>query len=640
MSKEDAKKVLEEQYGGEEELRANSVFGKPIKFTKSSNAYLLVYIRESDKEKVMCTVDQMDIAEHLSARLKWDQEDKEQKEEETSESHLLIIKVAIDEDIRRQIGNDIYFDLVDHEKVRSFRIQRQTLFSVFKEEITKEFGVPVQFQRYWFWGKRQNGTYRPHRLLTRLEEAQTVGELREASSRIHNAELKLFLEVELGPELMPLSPPEKAKDDILLFFKLYDPKEEDIRYVGRLFVKGISKLTEILSKLNEMAGYAPDQEIELYEEIKFEPSVMCEIIDKNSTFQSSELGDGDIVCFQKSQTDESRQQFHYPDVPLFLEYVRNRLFVHFRSLGKPKEEGFSLEMSRINTYDQVVGKVAKQLELDDPNKIRLTSHSRYSQQPKPQPIRYQGVDNLVDMLVHHNQTSDILYYEVLDDPLQELQGFKTLKVDFHHATKDKVVTHKIKLPKQSTVDDVLKNLKTKVELSHPDAELRLLEIFHHKIYKVFPTTEKIGKINDQYWTLRAEEIPEEEKNLGPHDCLVHVYHFNEVATQDRPLLQNFGKPFLLVIHENETLAEVKVRIQRKLQVPDEEFAKWKFAFLSSGLPNYLQDLDILSNRFQRRDDAGAWEQYLGLKHSDDAPKRTHAAHQNPHSYGKPMKIYN
>lgn len=31
------------------------------------------------------------------------------------------------------------------------------------------------------------------------------------------------------------------------------------------------------------------------------------------------------------------------------------------------------------------------------------------------------------------------------------------------------------------------------------------------------------------------QIPEEEKNLGPHDCLVHVYHFNEVATQDRPV---------------------------------------------------------------------------------------------------------
>ncbi|GJZ56426.1 WD repeat-containing protein PCN-like protein isoform X1 [Tanacetum coccineum] len=33
---------------------------------------------------------------------------------------------------------------------------------------------------------------------------------------------------------------------------------------------------------------------------------------------------------------------------------------------------------------------------------------------------------------------DILYYEVLDIPLPELQGLKTLKVAFHHATKDEI----------------------------------------------------------------------------------------------------------------------------------------------------------------------------------------------------------
>jgi hypothetical protein len=38
-------------------------------------------------------------------------------------------------------------------------------------------------------------------------------------------------------------------------------------------------------------------------------------------------------------------------------------------------------------------------------------------------------------------------------------------------------------------------------------------------------------------------------------------------------IQNFGEPFFLVIHEGETLAEIKVRLQKKLQVPDEEFAK-------------------------------------------------------------------
>lgn len=41
-------------------------------------------------------------------------------------------------------------------------------------------------------------------------------------------------------------------------------------------------------------------------------------------------------------------------------------------------------------------------------------------------------------------------------------------------------------------------------------------------------------------------------------------------------VQNFGEPFFLVIHEGETLAEVKVRVQKKLQVPDDEFSKVTF----------------------------------------------------------------
>jgi ubiquitin carboxyl-terminal hydrolase 7 len=196
----------------------------------------------------------------------------------------------------------------------------------------------------------------------------------------------------------------------------------------------------------------------------------------------------------------------YPDVPSFLEYVHNRQVVHFRCLDKPKDDDFSLELSKLHTYDDVVERVAHQLGLDDPSKIRLTSHNCYSQQPKPQPIRYRGVEHLLDMLVHYNQTSDILYYEVLDIPLPELQCLKTLKVAFHHATKDEVVVHSIRLPKNSTISDVITDLKTKVELSNPDAELRLLEVFYHKIYKIFPPHEKIENINDQYWTLRAEEV--------------------------------------------------------------------------------------------------------------------------------------
>ncbi|KAF6169871.1 hypothetical protein GIB67_034263 [Kingdonia uniflora] len=136
VTKEDMKRALEEQYGGEEEQlpQTNPGFNNtPFKFTKYSNAYMLVYIRDSDKDKIICNVDEKDIAAHLRERLKKEQEEKEHKKKEKAEAHLYtIIKVARNEDLVEQIGRDIYFDLVDHDKVHSFRIQKQMPFNTFK----------------------------------------------------------------------------------------------------------------------------------------------------------------------------------------------------------------------------------------------------------------------------------------------------------------------------------------------------------------------------------------------------------------------------------------------------------------------------------------------------------------------------
>ena len=45
-------------------------------------------------------------------------------------------------------------------------------------------------------------------------------------------------------------------------------------------------------------------------------------------------------------------------------------------------------------------RVAQQLGVDDPLKMKLTPHNYYSQQPKPQSIKYRGVDHLSDTLVY------------------------------------------------------------------------------------------------------------------------------------------------------------------------------------------------------------------------------------------------
>ncbi|KAL5711632.1 ubiquitinyl hydrolase 1 [Ranunculus cassubicifolius] len=212
--------------------------------------------------------------------------------------------VARNEDLAQQIGRDICFDLVNHDKVQCFRMMKETPFYAFKEEVAKEFGIPVIFQRFWLWAKRKNLTYRPHRPVTHEEERQ--------------------------PDFYLIQPPEICKEDILIFFKLYDPAIEELRYVGRLLVKSTGRPSGILMKLNELAGFLSSQEIDLYEEIKFEPSVMCEPIEKELTFQASQLENGDIVCFQKSPTVGSGQQYRYPDVPSYLEYVHNRLVHLFK----------------------------------------------------------------------------------------------------------------------------------------------------------------------------------------------------------------------------------------------------------------------------------------------------------------------
>ena len=52
-------------------------------------------------------------------------------------------QIARDDDLKNQIGKDIFFDLVDHDKVQTFRIQKQTPFIQFK--VAEFFSVDDSF---------------------------------------------------------------------------------------------------------------------------------------------------------------------------------------------------------------------------------------------------------------------------------------------------------------------------------------------------------------------------------------------------------------------------------------------------------------------------------------------------------------
>ncbi|KAI3950526.1 hypothetical protein MKW92_032515 [Papaver armeniacum] len=248
--------------------------------------------------------------------------------------------------------------------------------------------------------------------------------------------------------------------------------------------------------------------------------------------------------------------------------------IQFRSLENFKEDGFCLELSTLSRCWYIVKRIAKHLSLSKCPKMRLTSHNPYSGKPDVQPARHD------DMLSDMCKKSNILYYEILGSRSVTSQLARALNITFHDATKNEVSVRCISDGHHKTVSDVLNELKSEVQQFPPSAKLRLLEIDHNRISKIYPLNEKLTNLKNQSWLLRAEKILEEEEKLGLDDKIIHVCHFTKEALpgkRNKLNVRYFGEPFFSIIHKGETLAEIKLRIKKKLQVPDAEFSKWKFA---------------------------------------------------------------
>lgn len=84
-------------------------------------------------------------------------------------------------------------------------------------------------------------------------------------------------------------------------------------------------------------------------------------------------------------------------------------------------------------------------------------------------------------------------------------------------------------------------------------------------------------------------------------------------------------------------------MQAKLAVPDEQLAKWKFAFVTNlRTPEYLEGDDILASRFTWQGGNHGISQdvsYLGLEHEDTGPKQAHRKASTYTAYERPVKIW-
>ncbi|KAJ2913743.1 hypothetical protein MD484_g6676, partial [Candolleomyces efflorescens] len=606
------KEVLEENYGGEP---LNGILpayqrnqGRTIK--RFTNAYMLVYIRESSVPEVLEPFSEEDTPAHLKRRLDEERLQLEAKKREREEQHLfLTAKVITDDTFARHEG----FDLASFDEknwppseLPTFRVLKQETYSVFKSRIAHHFNFPENQIRLWVLVNRQNKTVRPDTHIPDSESTLTVEVIRNNMSA-RQTDLRLYLDIIPDP-----AKPDPPPQSIMVFLKHFDTSKQTLLGAGKVYVLRSNKVGDLIPMINERMRWTPGTPIKLFEEIK--PG-MIELMKPKLSFAQSEIQDGDIICFQvdlpEKEVHDLDMQGLYSNPVQFYDFLQNRVMIVFRPKHEePSQEQpeFHLILNKKQNYDSMANKVGEALH-HDPIKLRFTTTHATNGSPKS--ILKRSLNQSITEIMapsYVNPTTTVILYERLDVSIVELETKRSLKVIWTGILNKEEAAHSFLLPKTSMVHDLADHLAKQVTLTTGGTgKIRIFEISKDgKMQKEFTGSEMIGNIPDPV-ELYAEEIPREELEADDSDKVIGVFHFSKELTRTH------GVPFKFVVKRGEKFSDTKKRLQARIGVSDKEFAKYRFALIQVSTfkqPSYIEDDDtIYDHQF-------APEDVLGLDHVD------------------------
>nr|CAD7405875.1 unnamed protein product [Timema cristinae] len=563
------------------------------------------------------------VATRLSERLQEEKRMEQIRRKERNEAHLYMsVQVLLEDSFEGHQGNDLY----DPDKVhyRIYRVKKQTTIQELVEQLADSLNYPMEQIRPWPFSYRSNQTCRPTLVDLESDLHKTVLDVSENQNPWN-----VFVEM-VPPDSGLQSLPSFDKDsDVLLFFKLYDPRSKRIHYCGHHYMPVAAKVQELIPILNERAGFPPDTDLVLYEEIK--PNMVERIENYSEPLEKvlEELMDGDIIVFQKDERDDMY------DLATCREYFRDlfhRVEVTFCDKMIPNDSGFTIELSQRMTYDQMARAVAQRVGTD-PYLLQFFKCQNYKDSPG-HPLRCTYEGTLKELLVYCKpKTPKKIFYQQLSIRINELENKKQFKCIWV-GPKLKEEKELILYPnKNGTVADLLEEARKQVELSeNGTGKLRIFEINCNKIAsgpKEDTLLEALNSTGTKVY--RIEEVPKDELNLAEDEMLIPVAHFY------KDIFSTFGIPFFI---KGEPFSKVKDRLLKKLGIQEKEFEKFKFALVILGRPQFINEdvesfMSLQDFKTHTSQGSTAPRPWLGLEHVNKAPKRSRF-----NFVEKAIKIYN
>lgn len=281
--------AVQNNFGGAE--------GEDLAARQSTNAYMLVYIRKSSCLKdIVCPVTEDDIPLELSERLNAEKQLEIVKRKEKTESHLyMTIRILFEDSFYGHQSNDLYeVDKVSYQEVR---VKKQDSLKDVIKLLSKQIGQPEKRMRMWPLNHRTNQTLRPTLIDVNNDINKPIFEVSESTNM-----WTVFLEL-ASPEVPGPLPPFDKDQDVMLFFKYYDPSKEKIYYMDHMYLGITTKLSSIVPELVKRASLPAGTPLLIFEEIKPNMLEKVEDLDKPLEHVLEELMDGDILVFQKENLD-------------------------------------------------------------------------------------------------------------------------------------------------------------------------------------------------------------------------------------------------------------------------------------------------------------------------------------------------
>ena len=181
-----------------------------------------------------------------------------------------------------------------------------------------------------------------------------------------------------------------------------------------------------------------------------------------------------------------------------------------------------------------------------------------------------------------------LHYEVLDIPVAQAEQSCEICVRFYdERAVPEEEAHVLRVGRDGTVADVLRALPALLAgRCAAGARLRLLEVYDSRIARDFAPATPVAALQParaQEYRVEAKSAAELALDPATH-ARVQAVHCTRDATGNASF---FGVPVYVVVPRGAPLAAVRPLLQRRLAVPDADFARWRFARITYTRPEML-----------------------------------------------------